>query len=298
MDQQLLTFFNQTLASPTLDLFMTIVTNSLYALPVIGLTLYFAQFSKRTRQLGRTLLLAQVLGFVLIALFYYLALRPRPDAVRLIAPQPNFPSFPSGHTTLAFATALPLLLFGWQAQARSAAWRAAAIGGLLWAALIGISRIYLGHHYPTDVIAGTVLGCATGASIYGLRMSTDVGVRRLRWLLWLQIAVAILATMMAYLNLLPFHLLSWPYADKVLHFLLFGAVTFWLYLWWPNAGLRVRRVFVPLAILVPITIAFLEELLQGTSSLRTASMADLAFDLAGMISFYLLARWLLQREEN
>jgi len=33
------------------------------------------------------------------------------------------------------------------------------------------------------------------------------------------------------------------------------------------------------------------------SSLRTASLADLGFDLAGMICFYLLARWLLLRDK-
>lgn len=297
MEQQLLNYLNQTLASPALDLFMTIVTDyGLLALPVIGLMLYFSRLSTQTRRLGSTLLIAQLFSLILTFVFYYLALRQRPDVVRLISPQPNFPSFPSGHTVLAFASTTVLTLFAWRGKLESFWWKVAVIGVGTLASLIGISRIYLGHHFPTDVIAGAVLGCATGASTYGLRMGDDVGVRRLRWLLWLQIAVAILVTMMAYLNILPTHLLRWPYADKVLHFLLFGSITFWLYLWWPNLVLPLGKWAVPVAILLPITIAFLEELLQGLSPLRTASLTDLAFDLAGMICFYLLARWLLRRE--
>lgn len=297
MDQTVLDFFNQTLASPTLDLIMPILTiYGLFALPIIGLLLYADLFSAQTRKLGSTILLAQAVGFVLTFIFYYLALRTRPDSVRLIVPQPNFPSFPSGHAALAFSTAMVLVLFSGQAERNAGRWKIVAFGSAFFAFLIAMSRLYLGHHYPTDVIAGSVLGIATGASIFGLMLAGDVGVRRFRWLLWLQIAVAILVTMMAYQNLLPYNLLSWPFADKVLHFLLFGAIAFWLYLWMPNAGIKIGRWLLPMAILLPITIAFLEELLQGTSPLRTASGADLAFDLAGMICFCLLAQWLLKRD--
>ncbi len=78
--------------------------------------------------------------------------RPRPfqqlaGFVNMIVPQDAF-SFPSGHTAGAFVAATmlgsccPLLL----------------IPAFLWASLVGFSRIYLGVHYPTDVVAGTCLG--------------------------------------------------------------------------------------------------------------------------------------------
>lgn len=78
--------------------------------------------------------------------------RTRPYSVvpmlRRVTAQLMDPSFPSGHTTAAFGIAG---VFG-------------AASGLtafiVWplASLIGISRIYLGHHYPSDVIAGAAIG--------------------------------------------------------------------------------------------------------------------------------------------
>ena len=314
MDQFLLDLFNQTLASPWLDVTMPLISDyGLFALPLLGVCLFFNPFSTRTHRVGSTILIAQAAGFVLTFTFYYLAMRTRPDAVRLIVPQPNFPSFPSGHTVLAFATTMVLLLFGWydgggkskeqgdgghDDEDGRTLWKIVGCVVLLIAALIGVSRLYLGHHYPSDVVAGMVLGLATGASIFGLLLVDETGVQRFRWLLWLQVAVAILATMMAYLDLLSLQILSWPYADKVLHFLLFGAIAFWLYLWMPNVGIRIRGWLIPLAILMPITIALFEEILQGASSLRTASGVDLAADLAGMICFTLLAHWLIQRDQR
>lgn len=65
----------------------------------------------------------------------------------------SFYSFPSGHATVAvgFYGALALLL-----AFRLRGWRRAAVllCGALVVALIGVSRLYLGVHYPTDVLAG------------------------------------------------------------------------------------------------------------------------------------------------
>lgn len=60
------------------------------------------------------------------------------------------PSFPSGHTSNAFATATALTLVfpKWYVAAPSFA----------WAALVGYSRIHLGVHYPSDVLVGAIIG--------------------------------------------------------------------------------------------------------------------------------------------
>jgi len=48
-----------------------------------------------------------------------------------------------------------------------------SVSMILWALLIGYSRIYLGVHYPGDVICGSLLGALTGWGVYKLYESTD-----------------------------------------------------------------------------------------------------------------------------
>jgi undecaprenyl-diphosphatase len=83
--------------------------------------------------------------------------RPRPDLV----PHGAYVytgSFPSGHSTLSTATwlTLAMLIASLAARRRSKA-LAYGLAGLIVAA-VGVSRIYLGVHWPTDVLAGWCLG--------------------------------------------------------------------------------------------------------------------------------------------
>ncbi len=61
-------------------------------------------------------------------------------------------SFPSGHTSVAFATATSLSL-------TSKKWYV-TLPAFAWASGVGYSRLYLGQHYPSDVIAGALVGAA------------------------------------------------------------------------------------------------------------------------------------------
>ena len=63
-------------------------------------------------------------------------------------------SFPSGHTCAAFAAGL-----SW---ARALPWRWGRIAAVVLAVLMGLSRLYVGVHYPTDVLAGAALGTLCG----------------------------------------------------------------------------------------------------------------------------------------
>lgn len=280
MDFVLLTFFNQTLAHPWLDGLMVVVTTGgLAFLPILGLALLM---SPRRRRAGMAILVALGMGLMFALTFQYLALRPRPDNVRLVIAQSNFPSYPSGHATAAFGVALVLGLTYRQR------WQLVAIFG---ATLIALSRVYLGQHYPSDIIGGAILGAAVGAAGYGLIVARQPWPRRLSWLLWLQLAIALIVTHMAYLDILPLHLLRWPLADKVLHFLLIGSIAFWLNLWLNGRSLQVGSRLIPLALLIPFSLALLEEGFQFLSPLRTASLSDLSSDLAGLIFFW----WLSQR---
>jgi undecaprenyl-diphosphatase len=67
-------------------------------------------------------------------------------------------SFPSGHTQIAFTVAT-VLLWAFARAGKLKWWGAAIILGI--ASLIGVSRIYVGAHFPTDVLGGAVLGSGT-----------------------------------------------------------------------------------------------------------------------------------------
>ncbi|MFC6751577.1 phosphatase PAP2 family protein [Deinococcus aquaticus] len=81
--------------------------------------------------------------------------RPRPD----LWPSDVYVSglsFPSGHATAAAALAAVLVVLAWRSR-----WRWLAVGaGVVYAALMGLSRVVLGVHYPTDVLAGALTGLA------------------------------------------------------------------------------------------------------------------------------------------
>jgi undecaprenyl-diphosphatase len=89
--------------------------------------------------------------------------RPRPFATHqagtylLSAPSPD-PSFPSDHAAAAFAIAFCVLAFS----------RWAGVGFLSAATLIGLSRIALGMHYPSDVLAGLLVGWAAALVVVQL----------------------------------------------------------------------------------------------------------------------------------
>jgi hypothetical protein len=101
---------------------------------------------------------------------------------------------------------------------------------------------------------------------------------------------------MAYQDIVPMRLLDWTGADKMLHFVLFGALVFWLNLWladhrWPIGAWRL-----PTALLLPLNVALVEEGVQSVSPVRSVDVWDAASDAAGMLMFYLLSLWVLRRQ--
>lgn len=118
----------------------------------------FAAWLLRTRRyLDAATLAAVVIGAGVLTYALKVAFRqPRPALFTQRVQEVTF-SFPSGHALMSFA------LFGYLsawlvAQAPRAPWRWLAAAGLVGlAAAIAVSRVYLGVHWPTDVLAGAIV---------------------------------------------------------------------------------------------------------------------------------------------
>lgn len=110
-----------------------------------------------SRRVTTWLLAAVVAQSAVVSLLKVLVGRVRPcDALGWCLPiavsSPGGGSFPSGHAAGSFAFAAFVAV-------RAPRWAAPA---LVWAALVAWSRCVLGVHYPTDVLAGALLGTAVG----------------------------------------------------------------------------------------------------------------------------------------
>jgi len=118
----------------------------------------------RWRAVGLGLLLALCLAWGTETTLKPLIARPRPPLAtadtRLRGTLPQSYSLPSGHALTSFAAA------GVLTAASRRGNRADAAAPLALAALIGISRIWVGHHYPLDVAAGALLGWLIGRMVW------------------------------------------------------------------------------------------------------------------------------------
>ncbi|MDD4509611.1 MAG: phosphatase PAP2 family protein [Oscillospiraceae bacterium] len=155
LDQSILFWMQDTLRTPFLNGFFLSLTTlgdgGLLWIACSGLMLFF----KRWRRIGIAALVAMFLAFVSGEIILKnLVARPRPfieiDALIPLLPMQQGFSFPSGHTASSFAAAFVYV--------RGAPARWAKISFPILAVLMGISRLYVGVHYPSDVLAGAILG--------------------------------------------------------------------------------------------------------------------------------------------
>lgn len=90
--------------------------------------------------------------------------RPRPfaqwDDIEARGSQPTSHAFPSGHAALAFALAT-----SWSLQARAIY---VTVPAYAWAGSVAVARLWRGVHYPSDVLAGALLGSGMALLVYAL----------------------------------------------------------------------------------------------------------------------------------
>ncbi len=143
----------------------------------------FLVFINRTRRFGTAMAIGLALGALIVNLWLKVVIaRPRPyaDPNGIYYPlwlllgshtESDF-SFPSGHTNAAFATMIPVFLLG----KKSWSWLA-----LVFGVLMGISRIYLVVHFPSDVLGGIITGTFSG--IIGAIVAKAIPSRS-KWYSW------------------------------------------------------------------------------------------------------------------
>lgn len=110
---------------------------------------------KRTRKIGITMGLSLLIGYIIGNVFLKnIVARTRPydvnSLVSVLIPKLKSFSFPSGHTLASFEGATSIFLHN----------KKYGIPAIILAVIIAFSRLYLYVHYPTDVLAGMVLGIA------------------------------------------------------------------------------------------------------------------------------------------
>jgi undecaprenyl-diphosphatase len=135
---------------PFLDKVMILTSNRARYVYFIVLGLLFIMSGEK-RKAAQNAIVAMVTAYLINLFIRTFSFKPRPfinHRVGILIPSKMDSSFPSKHTVLVFAVSTSLLFYN------------KTIGTILSALslLTGLSRVWLGHHYPSDIIASAMIG--------------------------------------------------------------------------------------------------------------------------------------------
>lgn len=152
MDLQIFSLINNLAAKfPILDRVGVFFAQSGIFLLIAGV---FILVLKKGKQALIYLILALALTLLADKILNFVFPTPRPfiidESVNLLISPPSNPSFPSTHTAAATAFAAIIFYFS----------KILGVVAVIFAIFVGISRIFVGVHYPSDVLAGIILGLA------------------------------------------------------------------------------------------------------------------------------------------
>lgn len=133
-------------------LFITKFGDALFILFCLCVALVFLKDMKTRKFLALTMLFEIILNLGLKIFFG----RPRPNVVHLV--EETSYSFPSGHAMISMTFYLLVIFFLWNTKLNRALKIVFTVFLALLILFIGISRIYLGVHYASDILGGFLLG--------------------------------------------------------------------------------------------------------------------------------------------
>ncbi len=171
MEIAILDFIHHYLINPLFDFIFKIITYSGNDGVIFIIFTLFFLFNKKTRKLGFYAGVSLIIGALITNVFLkdYVA-RIRPYDVQNIAiliKEPTDFSFPSGHTTAAFAFAFVLLKEKFKIG-NYGVYKYA----IIFAILMAFSRMYFYVHYPSDVLAGIIIGYI--ASVLSIKIVSKI----------------------------------------------------------------------------------------------------------------------------
>ena len=154
---KILDFIRERLACPFLDAVMPLITSLANGGIIWIIAAVLLLIFKKSRKTGFSVALALITGLIIGNLILKnLVGRIRPyefnEGVEILVARLSDYSFPSGHTLASFEAATVLLIRD----------KRLGVPALVLAVAIAFSRLYLYVHYPTDVLAGIILGVLIG----------------------------------------------------------------------------------------------------------------------------------------
>lgn len=143
-----------------LDALMVFVTKDALAVFAVVLLLMWFFGKEKYKYTVVFAAITGALGLFINLILGHIYYEPRPFVthhVHLLIQHAKDSGFPSDHSTGAFSLALAVL---WRKH------RKIGFGMLLFAILTGISRVYVGHHYPFDVLASIIVSLVISSLVY------------------------------------------------------------------------------------------------------------------------------------